>query len=302
MKHNLIAIAVAGIFASGAAHADDSNFVREKDRLTGREAAYLSHQARDGNVCIDTKLEVLLDLVWLEALSYDCASGEPLAFRVPSFGTEFVSRALINDLEVPLGFALAGYPSVAKGAVPSPPNVGRLRTIKVLFELASGEDALVEYRFDDPLFQDYVRPLLGFLQRPDYFSEEGLEVLADRTNAQHDEEQLQASAQVRENEAAAIAVAEARKNPKPLLDQLAAQIRQCVTPPSGSEGMTATARITLDADGLVRDAEVLGIADSPVNDAFRRAVLRALNRCGPYLNDPLLADFYHDLEVTIAAD
>ncbi|MBN9315121.1 MAG: hypothetical protein J0I99_05240 [Devosia sp.] len=313
MKYNLVALTLAGVLAASHAHAQDG-FFRETDRLTSKQATYLSHHAQDGAACVNTKLEVLplLQLVELEALAYDCSSGQPLAFRVPNFGTEFIARALFNDVEFYVGFSLAGYKNLARGTVSSLQSVPRLHTIKVLYQLASGIDALVEYNIDEPAFQDYVRPLLRAMPRPDYFSADGQAIVAERAIQQQLAEAREREAAAREREAEARKKeaaarereAEAKKNPNPLRDSLVSQLRGCVALPAGAAeaDARATFRFSVDASGyLVGRPEMIGSPRNSSEYDFATAVSRALQRCGPFLLDPLPVDFGQDLEITFAA-
>ena len=69
------------------------------------------------------------------------------------------------------------------------------------------------------------------------------------------------------------------------LDGLASQIRECVVMPAGAEdaGATAEVQFTVGGDGsVVGQPRVLSSPTSQVEDAYSRAVTRAVMRCGPY--------------------
>lgn len=69
------------------------------------------------------------------------------------------------------------------------------------------------------------------------------------------------------------------------LDGLASQIRGCVSMPAGAEDVDAQAEITFSvgSDGSVMgQPSVISSPTSQIEDAYSRAVARAVSRCGPY--------------------
>jgi len=66
---------------------------------------------------------------------------------------------------------------------------------------------------------------------------------------------------------------------------LVAQIRSCITLPAGAEDADARAEFTfsIGADGRVSGRpQMMSSPASPIEDAYARAVSRALQRCGPF--------------------
>lgn len=66
---------------------------------------------------------------------------------------------------------------------------------------------------------------------------------------------------------------------------LVAQIRQCITLPAGAEDANARAEFTfsIGMDGMVTGRpQMLSTPTSQIEDAYARAVARALQRCGPF--------------------
>jgi colicin import membrane protein len=66
---------------------------------------------------------------------------------------------------------------------------------------------------------------------------------------------------------------------------LVAQIRSCITLPAGAEDADARAEFTftIGADGMVTgQPQMSSTPATPIEDAYARAVSRAVQRCGPY--------------------
>ena len=66
---------------------------------------------------------------------------------------------------------------------------------------------------------------------------------------------------------------------------LVAQIRACITLPAGAEDADARAEFTfsIGADGMVSGRpQMTSAPSSQIEDAYARAVSRALQRCGPF--------------------
>ena len=69
------------------------------------------------------------------------------------------------------------------------------------------------------------------------------------------------------------------------MDGLAGQIRACINMPAGAEDIDARAEIVFKVAGdgsVVGQAQVTSAATSQVEEAYARAVARAIMRCGPY--------------------
>ena len=69
------------------------------------------------------------------------------------------------------------------------------------------------------------------------------------------------------------------------IDALVAQIKTCLNTPAGAEdvGATTTLQFSIDAGGnVVGQPQMMTTPTSQIEDAYARAALRAVMRCGPY--------------------